>query len=59
MVKTGDYVREGTTLIVITDYRGSEVQTVRALASGVLLILFGTPPVTEGDNIVVIGRVAN
>jgi len=49
---------EGTELGVITDYFGKELQTVVAPASGILLILFGTPPVNEGDNLVVIGKVA-
>ena len=39
------------------DYFGNTVQEVSAPASGVLLILFATPPVNEGDNIVVIGEV--
>lgn len=56
LVKTGDYVTEGTRLGVITDYFGNELETIISPASGVLLILFGTPPVNEGDNIVVIGR---
>ena len=59
LVKTGDYVNEGTRLGVITDYHGNELETIRAPDSGVLLILFGTPPVNEGDNIVVVGKVAN
>ncbi|MFK7865649.1 MAG: succinylglutamate desuccinylase/aspartoacylase family protein [Pseudohongiellaceae bacterium] len=58
LVQTGDYVTEGTRLGVITDYFGNELQTIYAPGSGVLLILFGTPPVNEGDNIVVIGEIA-
>jgi len=57
LVQTGDYVTEGTVLGRITDYHGEALQTVTAPASGVLLILFGTPPVNAGDNIVVVGRV--
>ena len=57
LVQTGDYVTEGTELGVITDYFGKELQTVVAPASGILLILFGTPPVNVNDNIAVIGRV--
>jgi predicted deacylase len=56
LVQTGDYVTEGTTLGVITDYFGNKLQEILAPTSGVLLILFGTPPVNEGDNIVVIGE---
>ena len=49
---------QGTKLGVITDYLGRELETITAPASGVLLILFGTPPVNEGDAIVVIGKLA-
>jgi len=58
LVNTGDYVTQGTKLGVITDYLGRELETITAPASGVLLILFGTPPVNEGDAIVVIGKLA-
>ncbi len=57
LVNTGDYVTKGTKLGSITDYFGNQLQTVVAPASGLLLILFGTPPVNKGDNIVVIGEV--
>lgn len=57
LVQTGDFVTEGTRLGVITDYLGNELETIEAPASGVLLILFGTPPVNPGDNIAVVGRV--
>lgn len=57
LVRTGDYVSQGTRLGVITDYFGNELETVTAPASGVLLILLGTPPVNTGDPIVVIGKV--
>lgn len=57
LVQTGDYVTAGTRLGRITDYFGNELETIRAPASGVLIILFGTPPVNEGDNIVVIGEI--
>ena len=56
-MQTGDYVSEGTRLGMITDYHGNELETITAPASGILLILFGTPPVNEGDNIVVVGKV--
>lgn len=56
LINTGDYVTQGTKLGLITDYFGNHLQTIYAPASGVLLILFGTPPVNEGDNIVVIGQ---
>ena len=58
-MKTGDFVTKGTELGVITDYFGKELQTVVAPASGVLLILFATPPVNVDDNIAVIGGAAS
>tara|TARA_B110000090_G_scaffold206563_1_gene256228 strand:+ start:422 stop:1540 length:1119 start_codon:yes stop_codon:yes gene_type:complete len=57
-VQTGDYITAGTFLGVVTDYHGNMLETISAPSSGVLLILFGTPPVNKGDNIVVIGSVA-
>ena len=47
----------GKKLGVITDYLCRELETITAPASGVLLILFGTPPVNEGDAVVVIGEI--
>lgn len=58
LANTGDYVSQGTKLGVITDYLGRELETIKAPASGVLLILFGTPPVNKGDAVVVIGKLA-
>lgn len=57
LVQAGDYVAEGTRLGRITDYHGNTLSEIDAPASGILLILFGTPPVNRGDNIVVIGKV--
>lgn len=56
-VRAGDYVGEGTLLGRVTDYHGAPLADIRAPASGILLILFHTPPVNEGDNLVVIGQV--
>jgi predicted deacylase len=55
--QAGNYVHEGARLGVITDYHGNDLAEITAPASGILLILFGTPPVNEGDNIAVIGLV--
>jgi predicted deacylase len=56
-IEAGQYVHEGTVLGNITDYHGNQLATITAPASGILLIVFGTPPVNQGDNIVVIGLV--
>ena len=55
-VETGDYVTAGTRLGAITDYHGNVLEEIFAPSAGILLILFGTPPVNNGDNIVVIGE---
>jgi len=57
LVRAGDYVRAGTSLGYITDYHGEHLTDISAPESGVLLILFATPPVNIGDNIVVIGKI--
>jgi len=57
LVRTGDYVKEGTLLGCITDYHGNPLADITAPASGMLLILFDSPPVNVGDNLVVIGAV--
>ena len=57
-VRAGQYVKEGTLLGTITDYHGNHLSDIMAPASGILLIVFGTPPVNKGDNIVVIGLVS-
>jgi predicted deacylase len=56
-IEAGQYVHEGTVLGSITDYHGNQLAMVTAPASGILLIVFGTPPVNQGDNIAVIGLV--
>ncbi|MFK8014427.1 MAG: succinylglutamate desuccinylase/aspartoacylase family protein [Gammaproteobacteria bacterium] len=57
-IEAGQYVHKGTVLGTITDYYGNALEIVKAPASGVLLIVFGTPPVNRGENIAVIGLVA-
>ena len=56
-IQAGQYIHEGTRLGAITDYHGNSLAEIIAPASGVLLIVFGTPPVNKGDNIAVIGLV--
>ncbi|MFK8031620.1 MAG: succinylglutamate desuccinylase/aspartoacylase family protein [Gammaproteobacteria bacterium] len=56
-IHAGQYVHEGTLLGHITNYHGKHLAEVKAPASGILLIVFGTPPVNKGDNMAVIGLV--
>lgn len=55
--QAGDYVSAGSALAYTTDYYGNRLADMTAPDSGILLILFGTPPVTIGDNVAVIGRI--
>lgn len=57
LIKSGDYISAGTLLGSISDYHGNPLAEIKAPASGVLLILLGTPPVNKGDPIAVIGSV--
>lgn len=57
LIRSGDFVSAGTKLGSITDYHGNQLADINAPASGVLLILFGTPPVNKGDSLAVIGSV--
>ena len=54
-IDSGQYIHEGTLLGTVTDYHGNHLADVKANASGVLLIIFGTPPINKGDNLAVIG----
>lgn len=56
-VRAGHYVRQGARLGVVTDFYGNELAEARAPASGVLLILLGTPPVNRDETLAVIAHV--
>ena len=58
-IEAGQFVVEGAKLGVITDYHGKHLTDVLAPASGVLLIVFGTPPVNKDDPLAVIGDVSD
>ena len=58
LVKTGDYINAGTRLGVISDYHGSELETITAPESGVLLVFIVTPPINKGEDIAVIGKLS-
>jgi predicted deacylase len=56
-VKAGDRVEAGAALGYITDFFGRRVAELRAPRGGVVLSVFGTPPVKRGETVVVIGEV--
>ncbi|WP_299549687.1 M14 family metallopeptidase [Seonamhaeicola sp.] len=56
--QSGDYVKQGMTLGVITDYFGNTLETLYAKANGVVLYIVGTPPINTGETLVTIGDIA-
>ncbi|MCY3745498.1 MAG: succinylglutamate desuccinylase/aspartoacylase family protein, partial [Acidobacteria bacterium] len=57
LVKAGQYVAKGARLGVVRDFHGNPLAEIRAPASGMMLILLGTPPVNRGETIAVIAQV--
>ena len=55
-VKAGEQVNAGAALGYITDFFGNRVAELRAPKTGVVLSVFGTPPVRKGETVVVIGH---
>jgi predicted deacylase len=56
-VKAGEQVNAGAALGYITDFFGNRVAELRAPKAGVVLSVFGTPPVRKGETVAVIGHV--
>lgn len=56
-VKPGAAVAEGATLGVLTDFFGKTIQEIRAPFAGVILYVVGTPPVSQGEPLAMVGRV--
>jgi uncharacterized protein len=55
-VKAGDRVEAGAALGYITDFFAQRVAELRTPRGGIVLAVFGTPPVRRGDTIVTIGH---
>jgi hypothetical protein len=56
-VRAGDEVEAGAAIGYITDFFGTRVAELRAPKGGVVLSVFGTPPVRRGETVAVIGHV--
>jgi uncharacterized protein len=56
-VKAGEQVEAGAALEYITNFFGNRVAELRAPKAGVVLSVFGTPPVRKGETVAVIGHV--
>lgn len=54
-VERGHSVVDGTLIATITDFFGDQVAEVRAPFAGIVLYVVGTPPISEGEPIAMIG----
>ncbi|WP_257450382.1 succinylglutamate desuccinylase/aspartoacylase family protein [Archangium lipolyticum] len=57
-VEAGQRVKAGTLLGYVTDFFGNRIAEHRAPHGGVVLVLFGTPPVRPGETVAVVGEVS-
>ncbi|GAB1856874.1 M14 family metallopeptidase [Flavobacteriaceae bacterium MHTCC 0001] len=55
---SGDYVKKGMKLGVITGYFGDILEIIYAKKNGVILYIIGTPPINKGETIVTIGDIS-
>jgi predicted deacylase len=58
LAERGHTVAQGTLLGYVTDFFGARTQEVRAPFAGEILYILGTPPVSEGEPLAMIGRVS-
>lgn len=56
-VKSGQTVASGTLLGVLTDFFGNVVAEIRAPFGGVVLYVVGTPPVSQGEPLGMVGHI--
>ena len=57
LVERGHTVAQGTLLGYVTDFFGKRVYDLRATFSGEVLYILGTPPVSQGEPLAMIGQV--
>ncbi|MCI0693546.1 M14 family metallopeptidase [candidate division KSB1 bacterium] len=58
LVERGHTVAEGTPLGYVTDFFGKRLLDLRAPFSGEVLYILGTPPVSQGEPLAMIGQVS-
>ncbi len=56
-VQPDQTVAQGTLLGVLTDFFGNTVQEVRSPLAGIVLYIVGTPPVSQGEPLGMVGRI--
>lgn len=54
---SGEYVKKGMKIGHITDFFGETLETVHADQDGIILYMIGTPPVNQGETLLVVGEV--
>ena len=59
VTKDGYAVAEGAVLGVLLDFFGNELATIRAPFSGVVNYVISTPPVSQGEPVAMISKIAN
>lgn len=59
VTREGYAVAEGATLGVLIDFFGNELATIRAPFSGVVNYVISTPPVSEGEPVAMISKIAD
>jgi predicted deacylase len=56
LVSRGDHVQEGQLVGYLNDYFGNRLQDVRSPYNGIVLYIIATPPMSEGEPMVMIGE---
>lgn len=59
VTKDGYAVTEGAVLGVLVDFFGNELTTIRAPFSGIVNYVISTPPVSEGEPVAMISKIAH
>lgn len=59
LVEKGHTVAKGTLMGYVTDFFGKRIFELRAPFSGEVLYILGTPPISKGEPLAMIGHVAN
>ncbi|MGQ0639796.1 MAG: M14 family metallopeptidase [Gemmatimonadaceae bacterium] len=57
LVQRGQTVQKGTALGRLTDYFGNEIALVRATMTGVVLYVIGTPAMSKGEPVGMVGHI--
>ena len=58
LIERGHSVAEGTLLGYVTDFSGKRLYEVRASFSGMVLYILGTPPVSQGEPLAMVGQIS-